>query len=464
LAAVRKAGRFLSATGACVAMTLAVSSCASFAADPGLSRLVTGGVAQDPCHPQVALPVPPRLKGQFKPDSSVLVTSNGIFAAPGKVVPANAAESACAAAAVRADQAWLRAGTVPGSTPLQSQLATRALLDLRLAVQSDGAVLAAWHPGWEYTWPRDSSFVAAALAGTGHPATAFEILRFLQRVQPADGIWAARYLPSGTGPVQDGRPTELDSSGWVPWAVWSWYSAASRSSPARAKAGLHELWPMVRRAANAAASSLTSTGLPAPAMDYWETSAGQSTLETAAALSTGLRAAAALAVSAGDPAAAGRWAGSAGRLARAITAAFGRSGYQRTATAGSGDDAAVTLLAPPFGPPDSAVAAAVSTTAAKLRIANGGMLPGTAWPGNATIAWTPETAFFALYGYANGQPAAANQVMAWLARHRTSIGTLPEQVNRADRPVSVAPLAWTDSLALLALLAEIHALPAIPGS
>ena len=107
---------------------------------------------------------------------------------------------------------------------------------------------------------------------------------------------------------------------------------------------------------------------------------------------------------------------------------------------------------------------AVSTTAAKLRIANGGMLPGTAWPGNATIAWTPETAFFALYGYANGQPAAANQVMAWLARHRTSIGTLPEQVNRADRPVSVAPLAWTDSLALLALLAEIHALPAIPGS
>src|ERR1700722_19988863 len=78
LAAVRKGGRFLSATGACVAMPLAVSSCASFAADPGLSRLVTGGVAQDPCHPQVALPVPPRLKGQFKPDSSVLGTSNGI--------------------------------------------------------------------------------------------------------------------------------------------------------------------------------------------------------------------------------------------------------------------------------------------------------------------------------------------------------------------------------------------------
>ena len=125
------------------------------------------------------------------------------------------------------------------------------------------------------------------------------------------------------------------------------------------------------------------------------------------------------------------------------------------------------MLAPPFGPPDSAVgavSAAASTTAAKLRIANGGMLPGTAWPGNATIAWTPETAFFALYGYANGKTAAANQVIAWLAGHRTAIGTLPEQVNRDDRPVSVAPLAWTDSLVLLALLAETHALPAVPGT
>ena len=53
---------------------------------------------------------------------------------------------------------------------------------------------------------------------------AYRILRFLQRMQPRNGIWAARYLPDGSGPVRDGRPAELDADGWVPWAVWSWAS------------------------------------------------------------------------------------------------------------------------------------------------------------------------------------------------------------------------------------------------
>ena len=64
-------------------------------------------------------------------------------------------------------------------------MAARALLDLRLAVRPDGAVLAGWNagPGYEYAWPRDSSWVAVALADTGHPAMAYRILRFLQRMQ-----------------------------------------------------------------------------------------------------------------------------------------------------------------------------------------------------------------------------------------------------------------------------------------
>ena len=64
-------------------------------------------------------------------------------------------------------------------------MAARALLDLRLAVQPDGAVMAGWHSGWEYAWPRDSSWVAVALADTGHAGLAYRILRFLQRMQNA---------------------------------------------------------------------------------------------------------------------------------------------------------------------------------------------------------------------------------------------------------------------------------------
>ena len=52
--------------------------------------------------------------------------------------------------------------------------------------------------------------------------------------------------------------------------------------------------------------------------------------------------------------------------------------------------------------------------------------------------------------------------MAWLAAHRTSLGELPEQVYGVSRPVSVAPLAWTDAVVLLALLARSHQLASVP--
>jgi len=90
---------------------------------------------------------------------------------------------------------------------------------------------------------------------------------------------------------------------------------------------------------------------------------------------------------------------------------------------------------------------------------NGGLRPGAAWPGAAGVAWTPETAMFALFDAATGQDAAANRLLSWLAEHRTALGELPEQVAPDGRPVSVAPLAWTDAIVLLTLLAQDHQLP-----
>ena len=454
----------LAAVCAAAGIAVTVPACATLGADPpGLSRLLTGGVAADPCHPATALPVPPRLRGQFAAGSSVLTTTGGVFAAPGRIA-ASRSVAACAAAATAADQTWLGAGQIPGSTPAQRQLATRALLDLKLAVRPDGALLAGFTAGWEYTWPRDASFAAAALATAGHPQTALSILRFLQRVQPRDGVWAARYLPGGSGPVEDGRPAELDASGWVPWAAWTWFTTASTTDPVHALAGLRQLWPMIRRAADADVAALTGPdGLPEPAMDYWENSTGQSTIETAAALLAGLRSATALAGQLGDHHAVTYWGAAAIRLGRAIAATFGRTGYQRTPDGRGGYDTAVIFLAPPFAPPDPAVRTAVVRTAARVRVANGGMLPGSDWPGNPTIAWTPETAFFALYGYANNDTRQADRTITWLAAHETLTGTMPEQVNRLDQPVSVAPLAWTDALVLLSLEAEGHQLTAVPA-
>ncbi len=383
--------------------------------------------------------------------------------ASGEPVPLIAAESACVAAAERADRDWLRTGLVPGATAAQCSMATRALLDLRLAVQPDGAVVIGWHSGWEYAWPRDSSWVAVALAGTGHPAMAYQILRFLQRVQADDGTWAARYRPDGSGPVRDGRPAELDADGWVLWAVWSWAvtQQLGPGSPSRRELAL--LGPMVTRAADAAARSLTGDGLPGAAMDYWEDSV-QVTLGTAAPLLVGLRAAADVAADIGGATAGGdarRWADSAARLAGGIAATFGRTGYQRTPT-GSGADAAVTFLGPPFAMPDPQVLRAAESAQQTLAVANGGLRPGAIWPGTPGVAWTSETAFFALFDAATGQHSRAAVLLAWLAAHRTRLGSLPEKVNSAGQPASVAPLSWTDAVTLLALLAQAGHLSTVP--
>jgi glucoamylase len=448
---------------------LAFSLSAGIVADampgpPGQPSLTTAGAAQIPCQ-QRAQPVPAGLNGRFEPDSSILTAAAGTYVAPGRLTRLTAAQSACAAAAERADRNWLLAGLVPGVTPAQRCIAARALLDLKLAVQPDGAVLAGWYQGWAYAWPRDSSWVAAALAQTGHPAMAYQILLFLRRMQARNGTWAARYLPGGSGPVRDGRPAELDADGWVPWAVWSWAQTQPLTPGSPAARDLARLWPMVTKAADAAGRSLTGDGLPGAAMDYWEDSVGV-TLGTAAPLLAGLRAAADLAADVGGAAAAGdarRWSAAAGRLAGAITAAFGPAGYQRMPRAGSGADAAVTFLGPPFARPAAGVRQAAASAQRVLTVPNGGLRPGAAWPGTPGVAWTPETAFFALFDAATGEHAQATALLDWLAAHRTKLDSLPEKVNSAGQPASTAPLSLTDAVVLLSLLAQAGHLPTVPA-
>jgi len=437
---------------------------------PGASGLLMAGIAADPCHPGRVLPVPAGTTGHFEPGSSVLTTPAGVLTARG-ILPASGPRADCVAAAVTASQSWLAAGVVPGTTPQQQAVAARALLDLRLSVQPNGAVIAGWHGNWRYAWPRDSSWVAVALADTGHQGQALQILRFLSRVQPRNGIWAARYHPLNGAPVRDGRPAELDSAGWVPWAVWSWYTAARQPSDgsgtgsagqqAQAQSEIVRLWPMVRAAANAAAASLTSDGLPVPAMDYWENSS-EVTIGTAAPLLAGLRAAASLAPLVRDSHDGRRWAAAATRLQAGITSRFGRTGYQRTPSASSGADAAITFLGPPLASPGRAVRAAAQAAQRSLGQPNGGLVPGTRWAGSTGVAWTAETAFFALFDAGTGRPGEAAGILSWLAAHGTSLGELPEQVNDDGRPVAVAPLAWTDAVVVLAMLAETQHLPTVP--
>jgi glucoamylase len=411
----------------------------------GVPPLYAAGIAENPCAPHDVIVVPAGSRPHYFASSSVLETG-----------PA----TACQQAAVRADRQWLSSGIVPGDSPRLTSLATRALLDLRLSTRPDGAVIAGWHNRWEYSWPRDSSWAAVALAATGHAGDSLRILRFLQQTQLASGTWAARYWPDGSGPVDDGRPAELDANGWVPWAVWCWSVEESHESES-AEPQLARLWPMVEAAADATVRSLSPDGLPAASMDYWENSV-QVTISTAAALLTGLRAAADIAGELDHGTSAARWARAAARLADGIAAGFGRHGYHRLPFADSGDDAAVTFLGPPFAAAGPAVVSAITDTERSLRLPNGGMLPGSDWPGNRTTAWTAETAFFALADAEMGHRQQASQLLTWLAAHTTRLGALPEKVDARGRPVSAAPLAWTDAAVLLTLVAQAHHLPVVP--
>lgn len=420
---------------------------AAASGEPRVPELYMAGIAEDPCALQQTSTVPVSTVGHFLSGSSVLTV---------------AAHNPCAETAVAASKQWLSSGSVPGGSPADVNLATRALLDLRLSVLPDGAVVAGFHQGWDYAWPRDSSFVAVALAGTGHFAASLNVLRFLARMQSSGGTWQARYYPNGSGPVQDGRPAELDAVGWVPWAVWSWSATQQITEGNDAWIELQQLWPMVTKAANAAVSSISGNGLPDASMDYWEDKPIEQTLGTAAPLLSGLRAAAALAAVVGDNTSQARWATAASKLAAAITASFGKTGYRRTPDPRSGADAAITFLGPPFATSSAAVLRAEGAAERALAEPNGGLRPGTAWHGAAGVAWTPETAMFALFDAATGQTAGAQRLLTWLSRHRTQLGELPEQVNPVGKPVSVAPLAWTDALVLMTLLAQNHQLPTVP--
>ena len=406
---------------------------------------------------------------QISPDeargASYLPSSNVLRLPDGRLryLPPGSAEAVTVppddpgvAAAAAETRAWLGEGTVPGGDEVERRISERALLDLRLLTRPNGAALAGPHSRWSYVWPRDATFMSVAFAATDHHEESYEILGFLADAQEPDGAWEARYNADGT-PVLDGRPRQLDAAGWFPWAVWYWYVTGGSRDRAET------LWPAARDAADAAVASLGADGLPPGGSDYWEAGTWRPNLGTAAPLRTGLRAAADLASRLGHEADARRYAQAAARLDGAIRREFAPIGYPRTTGARSGADAAVTFLAPPFAPPDPRVEAAIAETAKRLRAPNGGLLPGEDWPHDPTVAWTPETALFALSASASGDEQTADRWLGWLAAHRTSLGAFPEKVDGDGEPKSAAPLGWTEAIVLLALAAKDESLPAPPA-
>lgn len=344
-------------------------------------------------------------------------------------------------------RAWLATGTVPGTGGPYEDMARAALLDLHALQLPDGAAVAAWSEKWRYVWPRDASFVAVALARTGHVDDALEILGFLDRVQSPDGSFQARYLPDGSGPPDD-RGVQTDGTGWVMWA--SGLVLAEITDPEERAEAAEELLPLVQRSARHAISLVARDGLPPASPDYWEVPEDTLTLGTVAPLVAGLQQAAVVLELADDDALAQSAFEASVRSKVAVIRGFGATGFARHLDGGHADAASAFLL-PPFL--TSAVpgvdAAWRASATAMVRPANG-LAPGAGWRDDG-VSWTPQTSLYAWVAAENGDTELADGWLSFLDTHRTPSGSLPEKVLADGSPAAVAPLGWSAACVLLAL-------------
>ncbi|MDO8149177.1 hypothetical protein Q6350_12125 [Isoptericola sp. b515] len=384
---------------------------------------------------------------EYVPGSNVLEMPDGRwrYLPEGATSPVTvAAGDADAMAQIEESRAWLASGTIPGSTAEERATAERALLSMRALTRPNGAVAAAWHSAWKYSWPRDSSFVAAAFAATGHIEESLRINTFNASTQRADGTWEARTTLDGAGPPDD-REWQLDGNGFVPWSIWQWYRAADESSTRDAQ--LANLYPTVQKAADYSAASLDpDTGLPPASPDYWELGTDTPNLGTAVPLLAGLNAAADLAAETGNADDRDRWSSAADALADGIARTFAPLGYPRTTENPDARESAVGLMAPPFVEAPAGLPDALDASWDALVLPSGGVVPGGSGWG---VAWTPSTSFFALAWAGTGNTARATETLDWIVDSRTWLGELPEQVASDGKATSVSPLVWTGALSLL---------------
>ncbi|MEW1954034.1 glycoside hydrolase family 15 [Terrabacter sp. NPDC080008] len=339
-----------------------------------------------------------------------------------------------------AEAVWLAYGSVPAEGE-RGEVVAQALLDLHALTRPNGAVAAGPDGPWAYAWPRDSAFVAAAYAKTGHADDALRVFGFLARVQHADGGFEARYRLDGSGPPDD-RPRQSDGAGWVLWSL-------DQLRVARRDGILPTSLRALRDRSVAFVLDETDAGsrLPEVSPDYWEVPERRVTLGTAAPLAAGLEAAERMYGAEGDGRRATEAARASRRLHALIRARFGPD-YQRHGRSG-GLDAAVAMLMPPFALLDDAAAERAWQRYPVLALrGGGGLAPGVEWKQDG-VSWTPETALVAYTAAASGQAAQAERWMAWLEHHCTSWGSLPEKVLPDGRPAGPAPLAWTAALVVL---------------
>lgn len=375
----------------------------------------------------------------------------------------------------------------------------RSLLVFRLVSDgSFGSILAAPEidedftrcGGYGYCWPRDAAYITRAydLAGLGEMARHF--YRWLLQTQAPDGSCQQRYYIDGT--VAPNWGIQLDEVGSVLWGMWEHY----RNQPELEF--LQDSWPFVSRAVEHLLEQVSQkSDLHRPCYDLWEERKGVHTY-TATALWGGLTGAAAMAQVLGKAEEYQSWLTAADRLraaillqawdeksgsfVRSVKVSVSREEYDWLYSQGlAGEisynskgyphyykgkdlllDCSLLGLSIPFGlleAEDSRMQQLSAQIQARLNSPKvGGLLryQGDSYMGGNP--WVITTLWLALFQVKAGDYGKARELLHWVVSHTTTVGLLPEQVDRDTGETAwVVPLTWSHAMFVLTVLALAEA-------
>ena len=344
------------------------------------------------------------------------------------------------------------------------RLYRRSLLALELlSDRRTGAVIAApeldpdfvHSGGYGFVWGRDLAFIVLAFLAAARDDLARSALRWLPTAQEPEGLWLQRHWTDGALAPSWCRH-QLDETGAILFA----YEAAWEQL--RDEELDDELWPSAQLAADFLLGTIEPDGLPLATADLWEERDGRHAF-TAAAISAGLGAAAAMARRHGSHRATA-YAEAAGVVRAAIELELWSERHGRYLRSLDDPTLDVSLLglAWPFAVVDPSGARMRATVAAleqELGCAAGSLrrYAGDTYAGGHR--WVLAALWLGLWYRQVGESHGLERALTYALSAQTNLGLLPEQVTEDGEPAWVVPLAWSHAMLLLAARPELSLSP-----
>ncbi|WP_418790974.1 glycoside hydrolase family 15 protein [Phosphitispora sp. TUW77] len=379
----------------------------------------------------------------------------------------------------------------PGIGPEVIKLYLRSIMVCRLLMNRDtGGIIAAPEfdehytrsGGYAYVWGRDAAIIAHAMLKAGYPGYARDFYLWAARNQNPSGEWPQRQYTSGQ--LAPGWGDQIDSTGAVIWGIYQYCKETWDND------FLGEVWPAVMRAAEFLQKWATDeSDFSLKSWDLWEERFGEHAYSCAAVYG-GLKSAGLLAKTFGEFDLALKWLETAKVFREKMVKYFWDSGLDRFIRSGwmavrrdefkyrkdnglrvrevvgskgyisyeyFGDDtadASLLGLSVPFGmllPEDTKMVKTVEHLENALvnhgvggikRYATDGYIGGN--------PWVLATLWLGMYHGSRGSWEKAAGIVHWTLGRRTSLGFLPEQVDRnTGQTAWVVPLAWSHAMFLL---------------